>query len=87
MLTVRFLYLIGFVVMSALPAWAQAATGDTDNKPEIETEVQTDTPTDCVENKTCQKVQSEDDKQKAQQGPAEVVEPPETAEDEVQPET
>lgn len=91
MFTIRLLYLIGFAALSASPAWAQVGTGEPGNKPEIETEaepeVEAETPTDCVENKTCQKVQSEDDKQKAQQDPAEVVKPPEAVEDEPQPQT
>lgn len=83
---VRFLYLIGFVALSASSAWAQASTAEPGDTPEIETDVETETSADCVENKTCQKVQSEDDKQKAQQDPAEVVNPPEAVEDEPQPE-
>lgn len=88
---VRSLYLIGFVALSASSAWAQASTAEPGDTPEIETEIETDVETetsaDCVENKTCQKVQSEDDKQKAQQDPAEVVNPPEAVEDEPQPQT
>ncbi len=83
---VRSLYLIGFIALSASSAWAQAGTAELGDTPEIETEIETETSADCVENKTCQKVQSEDDKQKAQQDPAEVVNPPEAVKDEPQPE-
>ena len=90
MFTIRLLYLIGFAALSASPAWAQVGTGEPGNEPEIETQVETEveaeTSTDCVENQTCQKVQSEDDKQKAQQDPAEVVDPPVDGVDEPEPE-
>ena len=73
MQTFRFLCLIGIVSLSvsAGSAWAQVDKDDPESQLEEE---DAGTSTDCVENKTCQKVQSEDEKQKPKPDPAEIEE-------------
>jgi hypothetical protein len=75
MQTFRLLCAIGIVSLSASAgsAWAQVDKDD----PESQLEEEDAGPsTDCVENKTCQKVQSEDEKQKPDPAEIEEDEPP-----------
>ena len=75
MRTFRLLRLVGIVSLSVSTglAWAQVDTDDPESQLEEE---DAGTSTDCVENKTCQKVQSEDEKQKPDPAEIEEDEPP-----------
>ena len=75
MRTFRLLCLVGIVSLSVSTglAWAQVDTDDPESQLEEE---DAGTSTDCVENKTCQKVQSEDEKQKPDPAEIEEDEPP-----------